>query len=116
MTPGPSDQHGYDLYGLELDVRTELGEVAADEPGLAAGMIIPEPVNGPRHLGYEEIKFEETERYQASLQSLLGAIVSVEMDWEAMKAAGMMEPNEMPYGQIGSVGAVGINDETGVDV
>lgn len=32
-----------------------------------------------------------------------------------MRAARVMEPNEVPYGLIGSIGAVRVNDESGMD-
>ena len=91
MKRGASAQHNHesqnqDLHAFECDIRTELARAEADEPDLHAGIIFAEPANGPRHLGYEEVKFEETEDYEAGLHALLGAIVSVEMNWAEMKS------------------------------
>lgn len=115
VTSGVSGRHDHephDLHAFEFEIRTELARAEAEEPDLHLGIVAAEPVSGPKHLGYEEVKFEETERYEAGLQSLLGAIVSVEMDWAAIQAAGMTSL-EMKPAEIGSIGGEASNDDPG---
>lgn len=67
------------LHKFELEVRTELTLAETAEPELDAGVLAAEQEGGPERAGFQEVKYEETEHYEAGLRSLLGAIESVEM-------------------------------------
>jgi|GEM_PF-6059543 hypothetical protein len=76
MTTPPD--RGNHLSEFELEIRTELGRAESAEPGLHAGVVAAGPAFDSPSEGYEEVEYEETERYEAGLRSLLGAIEAVE--------------------------------------
>ena len=73
----PPDDNGC-LHEFELSIQSELALSETIEPDLDAGVVAPEPTFDGRTEGYEEVEYEETERYEAGLRSLLGAIEAVE--------------------------------------
>ncbi|QGN32644.1 hypothetical protein [Microlunatus sp. Gsoil 973] len=76
MTTRP--EHNRDLHEFELTIRTELALAESAETELTAAAVRDAPTFDNRTAGHEEIGYEETERYEAGLRSLLGAIEATE--------------------------------------
>ncbi|MBO0810591.1 MAG: hypothetical protein J2P23_00935 [Microlunatus sp.] len=67
------------LHELELAVRAELTVSEANEPDIDAGLVADEPDLE----GFEETRYEETERFRAELRTMIGAIEVLEIDGDA---------------------------------